>query len=236
MAFSRQNTWLLLLLVLPFCSSGFVTPLISNFPRIAETKLVPRNRKRSFVISTIDTPLSTSVCLELSPQEVIETGVSFDTFAPQFLWLPMIVAPNSDLSKKIMGGSNGITAIVALALVHLGIVMTAAAQEGSIDQIKIFGEVFDPSMSQLGGMQKLFQYPNFVAEEWPHVLIWDLFVGRMIWLDGLQRGVSTRAALVFCNGIGPPGFLIYVLTCLASGKGLPSMDSVTINNTDGEGK
>ena len=227
MLFSRQNTWMLLLLVLPFGSSGFVTQLLSKSPRIAGSI-----RKSSFRVSTTDRPLSTSVRLELSPQEIIEAGVSFDTFAPQFLWLPMIVAPNSDSTKKIMGGSNGITAIVALALVHLGIVVTAAAQEGSIDQIKIFGEVFDPSLSQLAGMQKLFQYPNFVAEEWPHVLIWDLFVGRMIWLDGLQRGVSTRAALVFCNGIGPPGFLIYVLTCLISGRGLPSMDNVTISETD----
>jgi hypothetical protein len=162
--------------------------------------------------------------LLLSPQEIIEAGVSFDTFAPQFLWLPMIVAPRADLTKKLMGGTNGVLAIVALSLVHLTIVVTAAAQEGSIDQIKIFGEVFDPSLSQLGGMQKLFQYPNFVAEEWPHVLIWDLFLGRMIWLDGLQRGVNSRIALAFCNGIGPPGFLIYILTCLIAGKGLPSMD------------
>ena len=104
---------------------------------------------------------------------------------------------------------------------------------GSTDQILIFSEVFDPSLSQLTGMAKLFQYPNFVAEEWPHVLIWDLFVGRIIWSDGVQRGINTRLSLVFCNFIGPPGMLIYILTCLLSGKGIPTLgDDNTNTNTN----
>jgi len=156
----------------------------------------------------------------LSPQEVIETCVSIDTFAPQFLWLPMIAAPSSNATKKIMGP---ITPILALAAVHLLTVILAASQEGALSQVLVFQEVFDPSMSQLGGMQKMFAFPNFVAEEWPHVLIWDLFVGRAIWLDGLKRGIDTRVALLFCNFIGPPGLLIHVGNCLLSGKGLPPM-------------
>jgi len=187
--------------------------------------LTPQSSPWSTRTTKTQNAINSQLQLQLSsPQEIIEAGVSLDTFAPQFLWLPMIVAPRAELTKNLMGGTNGILAIVSLSLVHLIIVVTAAAQEGSLDQVKIFGEVFDPSLSQLGGMQKLFQYPNFVAEEWPHVLIWDLFVGRMIWLDGLQRGINSRIALAFCNGIGPPGFLIYVLTCLISGKGMPSMD------------
>ena len=118
---------------------------------------------------------------------------------------------------------GSITPVVALAIVHLIIVVVAAAQEGALDQIQVFSEVFDPSQSQLGGMQKLFAFPNFVAEEWPHVLVWDLFVGRAIWIDGLQRNIDTRVALAFCNFIGPPGLLIHVATCILTGKGLPPM-------------
>ena len=155
---------------------------------------------------------------------------------------------------------GSITPIVGLSLVHLTIVLLAAAQEGALDQVLIFQEVFDPSMSQLGGMQKLFAFQGFVAEEWPHgesftcfvartvecqqfpylfpplfvltvhavascpvVLIWDLFVGRAIWIDGLERGINTRLALAFCNFIGPPGLLIHVATCLITGKGLPTL-------------
>ena len=219
----------LLLILLPLAAHGFVAPS----PTTRKTKHQKWNPRHITPLATA-TVSSRVSRLNLSPQDIIEAGVSFDTFAPQFLWLPMIVAPKADLTKTLMGGTNGIAAIVVLALVHLVIVVTAAAQEGSLDQIQIFGEVFDPSLSQLAGMQKLFQYPNLVAEEWPHVLIWDLFVGRMIWLDGIQRGVNTRVALAFCNGIGPPGFLIYVLTCWISGKGLPSMDNVTTGSTTGD--
>ena len=31
---------------------------------------------------------------------------------------------------------------------------------------------------------ELGSYRNFAAEEWTHELVWDLFVGRWIWLEG----------------------------------------------------
>lgn len=158
--------------------------------------------------------------MSLTANDVIEAGVSFDTFAPQFLWLLMIAAPGSSLTKRVM---DPITPILSLAVVHLLIVLVAASQEGALAQIAIFGEVFDPSLSQLDGMMKLFDIRNFAAEEWPHVLVWDLFVGRIIWRDGLERDVDTRLSLSFCNFIGPPGLLIYAATCLLGGKGLPRM-------------
>jgi hypothetical protein len=61
---------------------------------------------------------------------------------------------------------------------------------------------------------------------WPcrQVLIWDLFVGRAIWLDSLERGTPfTWSSLLLTNGIGPPGMLLYVLLCLVSGRGLPTL-------------
>ena len=65
--------------------------------------------------------------MSISAQDIIEAGVSFDTFAPQFLWLLIIGLPEADITKKIMGP---IVPIVTLALVHLLIVAVAAAQEG----------------------------------------------------------------------------------------------------------
>ena len=78
---------------------------------------------------------------------------------------------------------------------------------------------------------RLIAVRDFVAEEWPHVLIWDLFVGRAIWLDALERQPPFAwAALLLTNGppagqrgIGPPGLLLYVAICLATGKGLPTL-------------
>jgi hypothetical protein len=226
--------WILLIFLSIHCASAFVAPQAN--PGLAPFSTLQRNQKLKYYPATQhnqkqhhDSSRRTRIAVAcyyslMTAQEFIDAGVSFETFAPQFLWLPMILAPNSQLTKTLMGP---LWPLLGLGAVHLAIVVTAATQyDGALDQIAIFSEVFDPSLSQLAGMQKLFAYPNFVAEEWPHVLIWDLFVGRAIWLDGIQRaggGINTRVALVFCNLIGPPGLLIHVATCLLSGKGLPAM-------------
>jgi Domain of unknown function (DUF4281) len=105
-------------------------------------------------------------------------------------------------------------------------VLTSIAQQGQgvTAPLSEFNDVFDP----FGDPQKAFigmvsNYPNFVAEEWSHVLTWDLFVGRYIWLDGLKRNIFTVPAVLFCNLIGPPGLLIHWLTCSLSGK--PILDA-----------
>ena len=71
------------------------------------------------------------------------------------------------------------------------------------------------------------KYPNFVSEEWSHVLTWDVLVGRWIWLDGLRRGIFTAHSVLLCNLIGPPGLLLHWLTCLVTGKGLPGNEATT---------
>lgn len=217
----------------------------------------------------------------LSAQEAIETGVSLTTFAPQPFWVLLIAAPRADVTRKIMGTP---LPILALSLVHFAVVLLAATREDGTAPIMIFADVFDPAQSQLAGMQRLFEVPNFVAEEWPHgahlyceqnspsrhpagylaptlhtsvapnlhmavalpalegrrglgthatdvrryvcaVLIWDLFVGRAIWIDGLARGVPTAPSVLLTNLIGPPGLLLHVLISVATGKGLPTMGS-----------
>lgn len=69
----------------------------------------------------------------------------------------------------------------------------------------------------------MMQYRNFVAEEWSHVLTWDLLVGRLIWQDGLDRGIFTSHSVLLTNLIGPPGLLLHALTCqiFYHGKSLP---------------
>jgi len=152
---------------------------------------------------------------------LIDLGVRVDTFLPQFAWLLIVALPRAKLTERVMGP---IGPIIALSLVHLAVVLLAASSPGGTEPIAIFADVFDPAQSQLDGMVRLFQVRDFVAEEWPHVLIWDLFVGRAIWLDALERGTPfSWAALLLTNGIGPPGLLLYVLLCLGSGRGLPAL-------------
>lgn len=98
--------------------------------------------------------------------------------------------------------------------------VASATQENGTAPLVEFNDVFDPSGNPQEAMINMMRYPNFVSEEWSHVLTWDLFVGRWIWLDGLKRGIFTSHSVLFCNLIGPPGFLMHCATCLLTGKGI----------------
>jgi hypothetical protein len=144
------------------------------------------------------------------------------------MWLSrllMIVIPKSDVTKKIMGGYSG---VLFFSLLHLFVVVASASQQDGTAPIVEFQGVFDasPEANPQAAMLGMMRYPNFVTEEWTHVLTWDLFVGRWIWLDGLKRNIFTAHSVLLCNLIGPPGLLLHFLTCAVSSKGFPASDAI----------
>ena len=155
---------------------------------------------------------------EVMAADAIVSAFKAATFLPQPLWLLLIVAPNAEITRRIMGP---LTSIIAFSLVHLFIVLFSVNQPNGTAPIAEFAEVFNPTGDPLGGMLGMMNYPNFVSEEWSHVLTWDLLVGRWIWLDGLKRGVFTPHSVLLTNLIGPPGFLLHWLTCKLVGKEIP---------------
>jgi len=154
--------------------------------------------------------------------ENIKLAFNVATFFPQPFWLFLILLPQSTLTKKLMGGTEIVT---LFALVHLFIVIASALQPNGTAPLAEFNDVFDPSGDPQKAMIGMMTYPNFVSEEWSHVLTWDLFVGRWIWLDGLKRGVFTSHSVLLSNLIGPPGLLLHFFTCLLTGKGLPGNEA-----------
>ena len=140
----------------------------------------------------------------------------------------MIALPNAKITKTVMGPWQS---IVLFALVHAFIVTKSIAEPDGTAPMAEFTGVFDPSGAPLEAMLGMMRYPNFVSEEWSHVLTWDIFVGRFIWLDGIQRGIFTPHSVLLTNLIGPPGFLLHYLTCLIVGKGLPPVDMTTIDES-----
>lgn len=148
----------------------------------------------------------------------VATAFSVATFYPQPFWMLMILLPNAGITKAIM---RPWPVLLADFFVHLFIVVVSAGQNGGTAPIAEFTGVFDPAGDPQKAMIGMMTYPNFVSEEWSHVLAWDFFVGRWIWLDGLRRGVFTPHSVLLCNLIGPPGLLLHFLTCAVTGKGLP---------------
>lgn len=151
----------------------------------------------------------------------IKGAFSVATFLPQPFWLFPILLPKADITKKLFGDINIIT---LFCLVHFFIVTASILQPDGTAPMAEFADVFDPSGNPQAAMVGMMQYPNFVSEEWSHVLTWDLFVGRWIWLDGLKRGVFASHSVLLCNLIGPPGLLLHLATCLVTGKGLPGSE------------
>lgn len=157
--------------------------------------------------------------------ENIKVAFSVATSFPQLPWLFLILLPNTGVTKKLMGGYEVVT---LCCLVHFFIVSASIAQPDGTAPMAEFADVFDPSGDPQKAMVGMMQYPNFVSEEWSHVLTWDLFVGRWIWLDGLRRGIFTCHSVLLCNLIGPPGLLLHWLTCILTGKGLPGNEAASI--------
>lgn len=152
----------------------------------------------------------------LSPEN-IHTAFSVATFLPQPFWLLIVFLPNTGFTKKIMGGMEVVT---LCALVHFFIVAVSIVAPSGTAPIEEFNGVFDPAGDPQAAFLNMMNYPNFVSEEWSHVLTWDLFVGRWIWLDGRKRDIFTPHSVLLTNLIGPPGLLLHWATCLVTGNGL----------------
>ena len=119
------------------------------------------------------------------------------------------------------------------SLIHFSIVGTSIIQPDGTGPLAEFNDVFDPAGDpQLAFMNMVTNYPNFVAEEWSHVLTWDLFIGRWIWLDGLKRGIFTGHSVLLSNLIGPPGLLLHAITCFVTGKGLVPNEALEMDKDE----
>jgi len=160
---------------------------------------------------------------------------NFLTLAPQVVpWGLMLVAPRWRVTRAIV--EPWIVPLVCAAA-HATVDGVGFASPGALEEAATFARVFDPSIGPdrwlsadvtgpFEAFNEMLENPNFVGEEWTHVLTWDLFVGRFVYLDALARGVpNLRASLLFINFTGPPGLLLYAATCVISGKGLPPIPS-----------
>ena len=107
--------------------------------------------------------------------------------------------------------------VCVVALAHLYIVGASAGKppEAGTAPLELFNNLFNPVAVSERGIDvyvELGSYRNFAAEEWTHELVWDLFVGRWIWLEGRRREIFTCHSVLLTNLIGPPGLLLHALT------------------------
>ena len=174
----------------------------------------------------------------------IVASFNLATFTPQVFWFAMILAPRNPVVKTVMG--SWLPVLIASGI-HFYVDYVGFNQPGALEEAAKFGAVFDPTIAPwdwangavtgpLLGFQSMLENPNFVTEEWAHVLAWDLFVGRWMWLDAIERDVPFLwACLLTTNFTGPPGLLQYFVVCLLSGKGLPPAGAASFSSSSSSG-
>eukprot|EP00793_Prasinoderma_coloniale_P000270 PRCOL_00005254-RA len=135
----------------------------------------------------------------------------------------MTVAPRAAVTRALM---TPLWFPIACAGVHFWVDAIGFGQPNATEELAKFAGVFSAEGAlrnvPLESFQSMLENPNFVTEEWAHVLAWDLFVGRWVWLDAVRRDVPlVRASVLLTNFTGPPGLLLHLTMCMLSGKGLP---------------
>jgi hypothetical protein len=121
-------------------------------------------------------------------------------------WALMIFLPGWRVTKRIIG-SPLISA--APAALYAALVIPRF--------VEIWRAVSNPELS---GIAALLGGPVGATVAWLHFLAFDLFVGRWIYLDGRERGISSwvmAPALFLTLMLGPCGFLLYLIARSAKG-------------------
>ncbi|HEX2913384.1 MAG TPA: ABA4-like family protein [Chloroflexia bacterium] len=114
-------------------------------------------------------------------------------------WLLMLLAPRASLTKKVMNSR--------LVFMLMGGVYTSLLAQGLRGNPGGFQDIANPN---LDGIVKLLANPQGAFTGWTHFLTFDLFVGRWIYFDSLQKGKTARLALLLTFMAGPLGLMYYL--------------------------
>jgi hypothetical protein len=133
----------------------------------------------------------------------------------------MIFRPRWSLTKTIMTSP---WSMIVPGLVFMFFFASAAAIEASslADLAEKVRFLFTEAQQSPYKMAQLNQMPSYVAQDWIHLLAGDLFIGRYIYMDGLNRRVPTWHSLFITFGGGPLGFVLHAITCAVFSKPAPT--------------
>ena len=117
-------------------------------------------------------------------------------------WALMILAPRWGWTERIM---QSLWPAIGLALLYVLALVSTAFVGGGLDMTQLTLDVH--------GIAYLLGSPVGAATAWLHLIAFDLFVGRWVYLDSRPRSlpvwmVSTTLFFVFFTG--PFGLLLYL--------------------------
>jgi hypothetical protein len=130
----------------------------------------------------------------------VEAIFSLSSLLVMPFWALMIFLPHWRWTRRILRSP---LVILPPALLYGALVLPRLAE--------VFLAVSSPT---LAGIATLLSTPAGATIAWAHFLAFDLFVGRWIYLDGRERGISAllMAPVLFLTlMLGPLGFLLYLV-------------------------
>jgi hypothetical protein len=120
------------------------------------------------------------------------------------VWLAMIIAPRARPTRWLVTNSTPL-------LASLGVIYELLLGAGIARERKLI-DYRDPE-AVIGALST----PETFLAAWTHYIAFDLFVGRWIWEDGLDRRLGTRLPLLLTWLFGPAGLTLYLVRRRAAG-------------------
>ena len=114
-------------------------------------------------------------------------------------WLAMVLLPNWNITKKVIGSYWFVLPLIGLYLYYL--IATVDPEAAAT-----------LSNPQLADIAKFFGEEGAAGAGWMHFLAMDLFIGRWIYWQGQKKQVWTAHSLVLCLFFGPVGLLSHIIT------------------------
>lgn len=111
------------------------------------------------------------------------------------IWLAMILLPRSALTARAVRLATPLYA--ALGATYVGLLASGWGGERV--------DFRDPESVRVG-----LGNPRGFLAGWAHYIAFDLFVGRWVWEQGLDKGRSTRVALLLTWMAGPAGLTLWL--------------------------
>ena len=127
-------------------------------------------------------------------------------------WLLMIVAPNWSITQRIF--RNEWSMIVPGIVFAFFFVAAALIEVETVSELlqKVKFLFIDAIQDPEKMRQFLSSGPAYAAQDWIHLIAWDLIGGRWIYLDGLDKKVPTWHSLIITFGGGPLGLVLHFIT------------------------
>ncbi|TKY46513.1 hypothetical protein E2542_SST28554 [Spatholobus suberectus] len=140
----------------------------------------------------------------LSGSQLASSAFTLGTTAVLPFYTLMVLAPNSELTKKSMESS---VPYVVLGVLYAYLLYLSWNPE-TVGLI-FASQYLLPELTSIG---KMFSSEMTLASAWIHLLVIDLFAARHVFLDGLENHIETRHSVSLCLFFCPIGILTHVIT------------------------